>query len=196
MPASTLTHHPLTLYHLVLTCVVIVHARWDNEMPTSSFFDNECDLDERDREHRRRSSSETGASSSSRRARIIVQLSDSEEDEEEEEEEGEEEAVRRGEEEGRGRERREGGHRAGNDEEEDNEEEDEEEEGEGGDEDGEGAPGLSRHILPWWQRKWPRAMLREKESRWRLADHCRSRTQLYHTLLHYKFRLFLKVGQS
>ena len=171
-------------------------------MPVSSFFDNECDLDERDRAHRR-NSAETGASSSSRRARIIVQLSDSE-DEENEEEEGEEEAERRGEEGGRGRERRErgvSGHRAGNNNDNDgDEEENDEEEGEGDgdadDDDNEGEdPNLTRSMLPWWQRKWPRAMLREKESRWRLADHCRSRTQLYHTLLHYKFRLFLKVDR-
>ena len=144
-------------------------SRWDKEMPASSFFDNECDLDERDREHRRKNSSETGASSGSRRARIIVQLSDSEDEENEAAENEDEEG-------------------------ESNDDEDEEEDEEGGD------PSLSRRILPWWQRRWPRAMLREKESRWRLADHCRSRTQLYHTLLHYKFRLFLKVfvwvGQS
>ena len=93
------------------------------------------------------------------------------------------------------------GHRAGNNNDNDgDEEENDEEEGEGDgdadDDDNEGEdPNLTRSMLPWWQRKWPRAMLREKESRWRLADHCRSRTQLYHTLLHYKFRLFLKVDR-
>ena len=159
-------------------------------MPASSFFDNECDLDERDRAHRR-NSTETGASSISRRARIIIQLSDSDE-EEKEIEEGLE--ARRGEDGGRGRERRERAHRSSNNDDDEEEDENEEGEDEEDDDDDEGDdPDAPRRMLPWWQRKWPQAMLREKESKWRLADHCRSRTQLYHTLLHYKFRLFLKV---
>ena len=48
-------------------------------------------------------------------------------------------------------------------------------------------------VIPWWKRRWSRSLLAEKESTWYLASHCRCRTQLYHTLLHYKLRLFLKI---
>jgi hypothetical protein len=47
----------------------------------------------------------------------------------------------------------------------------------------------------WWLRKWPRQLVRERETTWELSSHCRSRTQLYHTLLHYKFRLLLQIKQ-
>ena len=35
-----------------------------------------------------------------------------------------------------------------------------------------------------------------RESRWYLAGHCTFRTQMYHTLLHYKFRLLLKIREK
>jgi hypothetical protein len=47
--------------------------------------------------------------------------------------------------------------------------------------------------IPWWKKKWSKELLKEKESRWSVADHCRCRTQMYHTLLHYKARLYLKI---
>jgi len=49
--------------------------------------------------------------------------------------------------------------------------------------------------VPWWRRRWPQSLVRETESSWELAAHCRGRTQLYHTLLHYKFRLLLKIKE-
>jgi hypothetical protein len=55
-------------------------------------------------------------------------------------------------------------------------------------------------VLPkacvWWKSKWPGALTSGKESRWMLSGHCCNRTQLYHTLLHYKLRLFLKVREK
>mmetsp|Transcript_15052 Transcript_15052/g.15797 ORF Transcript_15052/g.15797 Transcript_15052/m.15797 type:complete len:165 (+) Transcript_15052:337-831(+) len=45
----------------------------------------------------------------------------------------------------------------------------------------------------WWKKSWPIELTREKESRWSVTSHCMRRTQLYHTLLHYKLRLLLKV---
>ena len=48
----------------------------------------------------------------------------------------------------------------------------------------------------WWLKKWPRELNKEKESTWELGGHCRFRTQMYHTLLHYKFRLVLKVREK
>lgn len=48
----------------------------------------------------------------------------------------------------------------------------------------------------WWKRKWPGELTSGKESRWMLSGHCCNRTQLYHTLLHYKLRLFLKVREK
>ena len=46
---------------------------------------------------------------------------------------------------------------------------------------------------PWWQARWPRRLLKEKEASFFLAAHCKSRSQMDHTLLHYKARLFLKI---
>lgn len=40
---------------------------------------------------------------------------------------------------------------------------------------------------------WPRALTKQKESRHDMGLQCRNRTRLYHTLLHYKFRLLLKI---
>jgi len=55
-------------------------------------------------------------------------------------------------------------------------------------------------IMPkacqWWQRRWPGELTKGKESKWVLSGHCRGRTQLYHTLLHYKLRLLLKVREK
>eukprot|EP01036_Dinobryon_divergens_P029692 gene29692-38821_t len=50
-------------------------------------------------------------------------------------------------------------------------------------------------ATPWWKKRWPQRLVSEEESTWELAAHCRSRTQLYHTLLHYKFRLMLKIRE-
>ena len=46
-----------------------------------------------------------------------------------------------------------------------------------------------------WQTRWPLQLVAEKESSWELSSHCKHRTQLYHTLLHYKFRLMLKIRE-
>ncbi len=54
------------------------------------------------------------------------------------------------------------------------------------------------HINPrtqWWARKWPGQLTSGRESRWTLSGHCKHRTQLYHSLLHYKFRLLLKIRE-
>jgi hypothetical protein len=48
----------------------------------------------------------------------------------------------------------------------------------------------------WWLRQLPQQMLRGKESKWFMGSHCTARTQLYHTLLHYKFRLLYKVREK
>jgi hypothetical protein len=55
---------------------------------------------------------------------------------------------------------------------------------------------IESNNIPWWKNKWPKELLKEKESQWSVADHCRCRTQMYHTLLHYKARLFLKIGEK
>ncbi len=47
----------------------------------------------------------------------------------------------------------------------------------------------------WWEKYLPRKFATHKESQWWVAAHCKNRTQLYHTLLHYKFRLALKVRE-
>jgi hypothetical protein len=47
----------------------------------------------------------------------------------------------------------------------------------------------------WWIRKWPGALTQGNESRWQLSGHCKGRTQLYHAMLHYKFRLLLKIRE-
>jgi hypothetical protein len=49
-----------------------------------------------------------------------------------------------------------------------------------------------------WQKvlhQYPRELTRGKESSWPAGSHCRIRTQTYHTLLHYKIRLLLKVRE-
>ena len=145
-------------------------SRWDREMPHEAYFDWKKDGG---------GGGCSGGASGSGRGREVVHLSDSEEDGEDGEDGGWEESRgrRRGDEEER-------------DEEEDEEEGDDDEEEE---EDEEDDDGRGPRQLPWWQQKWPKAMLRDPETRWQMADHCRSRTQLYHTLLHYKLRLFLKV---
>ena len=51
-------------------------------------------------------------------------------------------------------------------------------------------------VCQWWKKKWPGELTRGRESRWILTGHCCQRTQLYHTLLHYKLRLFLKVREK
>eukprot|EP01039_Chlorochromonas_danica_P009958 gene9958-11008_t len=48
----------------------------------------------------------------------------------------------------------------------------------------------------WWLRKLPQRLnYGETEVKFNLAAHCKNRSQLYHTLLHYKFRLLLKVRE-
>jgi hypothetical protein len=47
----------------------------------------------------------------------------------------------------------------------------------------------------WWARKWPGKLTAGKESRWLLSGHCKHRTQLYHSMLHYKMRLLLKIRE-
>jgi hypothetical protein len=49
--------------------------------------------------------------------------------------------------------------------------------------------------IPWWQRKWGRDLVAEPETKWVVNSHCKRRTQLYHLLLHYKFRLILKIRE-
>lgn len=82
------------------------------------------------------------------------------------------------------------------------EEEDEDEDDEDDDED-EDESGKDRfqdrkaaHACKWWKKKWPGDLTRGKESRWFLSGHCCNRTQLYHTLLHYKLRLILKIREK
>ena len=48
----------------------------------------------------------------------------------------------------------------------------------------------------WWKQKFPKELTREKESVFYLSAHCKSRTRLYHTLLHYKFRLLLNIREK
>eukprot|EP01033_Poteriospumella_lacustris_P013536 gene13537-9688_t len=50
----------------------------------------------------------------------------------------------------------------------------------------------STATAKWWNKALPRALNQESETRWELSIHCKNRTNLYHTLLHYKFRLMLK----
>ena len=49
---------------------------------------------------------------------------------------------------------------------------------------------------PWWLQALPAGLTKGRESRWYLAGHCTFRTQMYHTLLHYKFRLLLKIREK
>lgn len=49
--------------------------------------------------------------------------------------------------------------------------------------------------LPWWQRKWGKDLRDDPQSTWVVNSHCRRRTQIYHTLLHYKFRLMIKIRE-
>jgi hypothetical protein len=103
---------------------------------------------------------------------VTVDLSDSEGDEEEDEEEGEDVAVV-------SKPRR---------------QKSDSDDVDSGDSGGEGDSDEGQSVaISWWQRRWPRELLKEKESSWHVAGHCRSRTQMYHTLMHYKARLFLKI---
>lgn len=52
---------------------------------------------------------------------------------------------------------------------------------------------FAEEVLPFWKRRWPKKLMQEKESVWNVTNHCKRRTQLYHTLLHYKLRLLLKA---
>ena len=49
--------------------------------------------------------------------------------------------------------------------------------------------------LPWWQRKWGKDLAAEAETEWVVNSHCKRRTQMYHSLLHYKLRLLLKIRE-
>jgi hypothetical protein len=49
-------------------------------------------------------------------------------------------------------------------------------------------------ALPWWKSKITSSFSGGREDTWFLSRHCASRTQMYHNLLHYKFRLLLKVN--
>ena len=51
-------------------------------------------------------------------------------------------------------------------------------------------------ATPWWLQALPAGLTKGRESRWYLAGHCTFRTQMYHTLLHYKFRLLLKIREK
>ena len=48
-------------------------------------------------------------------------------------------------------------------------------------------------VRSWWKQKFPREFTSEKESIYFLSFHCKNRTRLYHTLLHYKFRLLMNI---
>jgi hypothetical protein len=48
-------------------------------------------------------------------------------------------------------------------------------------------------VQAWWKQKFPREFTQDAEDIFYLSRHCRSRTRLYHTLLHYKFRLLLII---
>eukprot|EP01033_Poteriospumella_lacustris_P002989 gene2987-2189_t len=54
----------------------------------------------------------------------------------------------------------------------------------------------STATAKWWNKALPRALNQESETRWELSIHCKNRTNLYHTLLHYKFRLMLKIREQ
>jgi len=73
------------------------------------------------------------------------------------------------------------------DEEEANDEDDEEDEDEEDEE---------PTYAAWYKnaaRIWPSELMTGRDSSWESANHCRNRTQTYHTLLNYKLRLLLKV---
>jgi hypothetical protein len=46
---------------------------------------------------------------------------------------------------------------------------------------------------PWWKSNIASRFSKGREETWILSSHCAARTQMYHNLLHYKFRLLLKV---
>jgi hypothetical protein len=48
-------------------------------------------------------------------------------------------------------------------------------------------------VRSWWKQKFPREFTRERESVYYLSIHCKNRTRMYHTLLHYKFRLLMTI---
>ena len=45
----------------------------------------------------------------------------------------------------------------------------------------------------WWLRKWPQRLMAGKDKKFLLGCACAGRSQMYHNLLHYKFRLLLRV---
>lgn len=51
-------------------------------------------------------------------------------------------------------------------------------------------------MRAWWKQKFPRELTKEPESAFFLSTHCKNRTRLYHTLLHYKFRLLLSIREK
>lgn len=53
-----------------------------------------------------------------------------------------------------------------------------------------------QRVRAWWKQKFPRELTKEPESAFFLSTHCKNRTRLYHTLLHYKFRLLLTIREK
>lgn len=51
----------------------------------------------------------------------------------------------------------------------------------------------SRKKRKWWMGRWPTQYLKGEATQWYLNTHCKLRCLQYHTLLHYKLRLLLKV---
>ena len=51
-------------------------------------------------------------------------------------------------------------------------------------------------IKNWWKQRFPKQFIQEKERMFNLSIHCKNRTRLYHTLLHYKFRLLLTIREK
>lgn len=51
-------------------------------------------------------------------------------------------------------------------------------------------------MRAWWKQKFPRELTKEPETAFFLSYHCKNRTRLYHTLLHYKFRLLLTIREK
>ena len=51
-------------------------------------------------------------------------------------------------------------------------------------------------IKNWWKQRFPKQFIQEKERMFHLSIHCKNRTRLYHTLLHYKFRLLLTIREK
>lgn len=49
--------------------------------------------------------------------------------------------------------------------------------------------------VPWWKRRWGKELTADPETKWLVTSHCKRRTQMYHSLLHYKLRLLLKIRE-